>query len=183
VAEPPSPPPSPTHSTPHIFSVSRRFDMATILVAMFGYAILFGALGFIPEISTYLIGLFGLFFAVVAVAQAVTIDWGNPRGVSIFAGGMFWFLFAVIQVMDDNFPLSPCTLLAALLTATVFGPIAGYLAGTLVGGVFLISHYLREANLLRRRSTSADAEANSPWDKRAEVESSTLEDFDAVRPE
>jgi predicted lactoylglutathione lyase len=138
--------------------------MATILVAMFGYAILFGALSFIPEVSTYLMGLLGLFFAVVAVAQAVFINLGNPRGASIFAGGMFWFLFAVIQVMDDNFPLSSCTLLAALSIAAVFGPIAGYLAGTLVGGAFLISHYLRESRLLRRRGTHTETEADSPWD-------------------
>jgi hypothetical protein len=145
--------------TPDIFSVARRFDMATVLVAMLGYSLLFGGMLMLDAWPS-LIALFGAFFAFVAVGQAFAIRSGRPREASIIAGAIFWFFVACGLLTQA--PLDPCMFVSAMFTATVAGPIAGYLAGTLVGGVFLISHYLREADLLRRRSPQADEDA-SPW--------------------
>lgn len=150
---------------PDVFSVSRRFDMATILVAMVGYSILFGGLRLIlqiiPDLSSWAIGTFGMFFAVVAIGQAVAIRWNNPRAASVIAGTIFWLVVVIVTGVLDRPP--SYWLCGLLFTSLVIGPIAGYLAGTLVGGVFLISHYLRESNGLRRRVPAEGEDADSPW--------------------
>jgi hypothetical protein len=148
--------------TPDVFSVSRRFDMATILVAMVGYAILFGLLRQIPNFPPWAIGAFGLFFAVVAIGQGVAIRWNNPRAASVIAGTVYWIVLALVIAAMDTFR-NPCELLALIVSALFVGPITGYLAGTLVGGVFLISHYLRESNGLRRRAPAEEDKFDSPW--------------------
>lgn len=133
--------------------------MATVLVAMLGYSLLFGGMLMLNAWPS-LIALFGAFFAFVAVGQAFAIRSGRPREASIIAGTIYWFSVACVMLIQA--PLDPCTFVSAVFIAAVAGPIAGYLAGTLVGGVFLISHYLREADLLRRRAPQADEDA-SPW--------------------
>ncbi len=154
---PPLPDPS-----PDIFSVSRRFDMATILVAMGGYALLFGGLhllGATPET----IAAAGVLFAVVAIAQAISIRWGNPRAASIIAGVFFWNVAAaVILIRDGNY--DSWSILGGIFAVIALGPITGYLVGVLVGGVFLIAHYLRQSKALRRRIPASEDEPNSPWE-------------------
>ena len=145
---------------PDIFSVSRRFDIATVLVAMFGYAVLFAGLRLIPDFPPAAMGLIGAFFAVIAVGQAVAIRWNSPRAASIVAGAVFWL--AVYFIASATY-LDGCAACGLLMAALIFGPITGYLAGTLVGGVFLISHHLREANLLRRRAPQTESNVDSPW--------------------
>ncbi len=149
--------------TPDVFSVSRRFDMATILVAMLGYAILFGLLRQIPNIWPSVIATLGAFFAVVAIGQAVAIRWNNPRAASVIAGTLHWLALCIIAFAVNELGYSiRFDVMMLLCSLTLFGPISGYLAGTLVGGVFLISHYLRESNGLRRRAPDKDEDADSP---------------------
>jgi erythromycin esterase len=140
--------------------------MATILVAMVGYSILFGGLRLIlqiiPDLSSWAIGTFGLFFAVVAIGQAVAIRWNNPRAASVIAGTVYWVFVAAVMAVTEGFR-NPCEIFAMMALAAFFGPFFGYLAGTLVGGVFLISHYLRESDGLRRRAPVEDENADSPW--------------------
>jgi hypothetical protein len=162
VPESASPPSSPEPVlTPDIFSVSRRFDIATVLVAMFGYAVLFAGLRLIPGFPPAAMGLIGAFFAVIAVGQAVAIRWNSPRAASIIAGAVFWL--AIVIIASAAY-LDGCAACGLLMGALIFGPITGYLAGTLVGGVFLISHHLREANLFCRGAPQTDPNADSPWD-------------------
>jgi hypothetical protein len=150
------------HEAPDVFSVSRRFDMATVLVAMLGYSLLFGGM-LMLDATPALIAIFGVFFAFIAIGQAVAINYGRPREASIIAGSIFWFVGAIIVLSSDNYPASSCAVLGALISAMIAGPISGYLAGALVGGVFLVSHYLREADLLRRRAPQAGDDDASPW--------------------
>ena len=138
--------------------------MATVLVAMVGYAILFTGLRLLNEVlkaPPAFIGVVGLFFAVVAISQAVAIRWNNPRAASAVAGLFYWVIcFAVIAGIYGM----PAYLFFGLYVVVfMISPIAGYLAGTLVGGVFLISHYLRESNGLRHQAPEEVEDADSPW--------------------
>jgi hypothetical protein len=150
------------HEPPDVFSVSRRFDMATVLVAMLGYSLLFGGMRML-DAPPVMIAVFGAFFAFIAIGQAVAISSGRPREASIIAGAIFWFLGVAVVVASDLPFLNPCAILGMLIFATMAGPITGYLAGALVGGVFLVSHYLRETDLLRRRTPQANGDGASPW--------------------
>lgn len=138
--------------------------MATVLVAMLGYALLFTGLRLLSEVAHFppaAIGVVGIFFAFVAVGQAVAIPWNSPRTASAVAGVVFWSASAVIAVLSGS--EGPCDACAMLVTAAVFGPLTGYLAGALVGGVFLVSHHLREADVFRRVGGREEADAASPW--------------------
>jgi hypothetical protein len=147
-------------TAPEIFSVPRRFDMATILVAMTGFALLFAGLRAMdarPEIMASLAGL----FVAVAIGQAFVATAGNPRTASIIAGGLYWFVASAVMGMgitSDRLDFCYLTL------AVIFGPITGYLAGTLVGGVFLVAYHLREGGFLSRRATADDDDNESPWE-------------------
>ncbi len=136
--------------------------MATVLVAMLGYSLLFAGM-LLLDATPVLIGVFGAFFAFVAVGQALAIRSGKPREASIIAGAVFWVFVAIAMPLNDGIGLDPCAYVAGILAAVIAGPISGYLAGTLVGGVFLVSHYLREASLLRRRGLQGGGEEVSPW--------------------
>ena len=159
--DPPTPPPPPPNPTPDVFSVSRRFDLATILVAMLAYALLFAGMRLLRAWPS-VIGVVGLFFTVVAAGQAVAIRWNNPRAASVVAGTLFWIAFAIVVAVAYGFG-SSCEIAAALVILIMLGPILGYLAGALVGSVFLISHYLRETQTFRRHAPAKEEEADSPW--------------------
>jgi hypothetical protein len=150
-------------AAPDIFSVPRRFDMATLLVAMTGFSLLFTGMYLIePLIQVGPLGMAimaGLFVA-VTMGQAVVIDGGDPRIASIIAGGLYWFAVAIfLGVLTQHSRLDACFLAAIV----IFGPVAGYLAGTLVGGVFLIAFYLREWGVLSKQKSRIDTADDSPW--------------------
>jgi hypothetical protein len=120
-------------AAPNIFSVPRRFDMATLLVAMTGFSLLFSGMYLIEPLTQAgplgMAVMAGLFVA-VTMGQAVVIDGGDPRIASIIAGGLYWFAVAIfLGVLTQHSRLDACFLAAIV----IFGPVAGYLAGTLVG--------------------------------------------------
>ena len=168
--------PSADHEPPDVFSVSRRFDMATVLVAMLGYSLLFGAMRML-DAPPMMIAVFGGFFAFIAIGQAVAISTGGPREASIVAGTIFWLVGVAVAVVRLGFP-GPCEVLGMLIFATMAGPITGYLAGALVGGVFLVSHYLREADLLRRRVPQSGSDDDSPWGPLPPPAASDADDYE-----
>lgn len=136
--------------------------MATILVAMGGYALLFGGLHLLDAPPAY-IAAAGALFAAVAIAQAIAIRFGNPRAASIIAGVIFWnVVAAVILINDGNY--DSCSFLGGIFAVITLGPITGYLVGVLVGGVFLVAHYLRQSKALRRGVPVTNDEPNSPWE-------------------
>jgi hypothetical protein len=147
-------------SVPEVFSVPRRFDLATVLVAMLAYAVLFAVLH-APGVPRGVIGFVGLFFAVVAVGQAVAIRWQSPRLASMLAATLFWLVVGGVALGTRG---GGCEACGVGMMAAVVGPITGYLGGALVGGVFLVSHYLRESKWLGRQSADSTlGEPASPW--------------------
>jgi hypothetical protein len=149
---------------PDIFSVPRRFDMATLLVAMTGFSLLFAFMYLIEPFTQAgaagMAVISGLFIA-VTIGQALVIKGGDPRMASIIAGGVYWVFAAIVLASS----LGPNRADACILTtAVIIGPVTGYLAGTLVGGVFLVAYHLREHGFLKKRTPAHDPSDNSPWD-------------------
>lgn len=119
-----------------LYSVPRRFDLATIMIVTSAFALLFGV------IRLFDFGLLGFaavagFFTCVALAQAIMFGGRAPRAASIVAGGSYCALFALSA--------DP----AGLCIGVVYGGILGYLAGILIASVFLVTDLARM--LVRRR--------------------------------
>lgn len=124
-----------------IYSVPRRFDLATIFVVTAAYSILLGGLSALdatPIIKTVI----AVFVTVVAVAQAALAKVVHPRGTSIIAGAVatsviMWILMLGLR---GHFVFS---FLFATIVGVPFGALFGYLAGAVVAGVFLVADLLR----------------------------------------
>lgn len=125
-----------------LYSVPRRYDLASMFAISVAYAMLFAimrAFSAPPSISL----LTGVFLAVVGAAQAVMFEGNSPREASIISGGVAGFtaviVFAVLEGvrLPIAFPQAVCSI--------AWGPLAGYLAGTIVGGIWLTADYLRKS--------------------------------------
>jgi hypothetical protein len=126
-----------------LYSAPRRFDLATIFVVTAAFSLLLGgltALGASPIIKIAI----GGFVTVIAVAQALFQKVVNPRGSSIVAGAVACTLSAwcVWLVFPRTFPY-PGSFFVYSVVIAILGGLLGYLAGTLVGGVFLVADLLR----------------------------------------
>lgn len=155
-------------AAPDLFSVPRRFDLATVLVAMLGFAILFAVMRWL-DMTPSAMALIGGLFTVVAFGQWIAASRGRPREASIVAAMVFVFAGYLLEFVINRggleFTLIPRMILFSL-RAMLLGVPSGYLVGTLVGGVFLVSHHLREHGALRRRDASAvHPHGDSPWDE------------------
>jgi hypothetical protein len=133
-------------TTSELYSAPRRFDLATIFVVTAAYSLLFGimtALGASPVLKI----MFGGLVTIVAVAQALFLKVANPRGVSILAGAIaHTFISLMVWFIEPNFfPNSSFLvfILVVFINGIIGGSILGYLAGVLVGGVFLVADKLR----------------------------------------
>jgi hypothetical protein len=150
---------------PDVFSVPRRFDLATVLVAMAAFSLLFAGLLLLdapPSVLAYL----GGFLALVAAAQWIASNWNRPRTASVVAGILIYWVAGVAEtlLMSPRMGL-PQLIAIQLVSATLAGSIAGYLGGVLVGGIFLVSHYLREWLKLGRHACIEESqESESPWE-------------------
>jgi hypothetical protein len=151
---------------PDLFSVPRRFDMATILVAMTGFVLIFTLVQVVVQWLGYPRSTFaavGGMFVFVAVGQAVSIRWKKPREASAIAGTAYWLAWAIIVVPITDETINRRDDFCALLAAMICGPISGYLVGVLVGGVFLVAYHLREGGILAKRPDAQPAPDQSPW--------------------
>jgi hypothetical protein len=126
-----------------LYSAPRRFDLFTIMIVTAAYAVLLSgmsALRFPPVHSCYV----AVFITMVAVGQALLSGLSMPRAVSVYTGMIAYFLctisYAFVEPRFDLFEMIPIAIFLSLL----FGGILGYLAGVLVGGVFLVADVLRQ---------------------------------------
>jgi hypothetical protein len=128
-------------NTSELYSAPRRFDLATIFVVTAAYSLLLGgltALDFGPTVKIVAVGL----VTVVAAAQAIFHEQANPRGVSVVVGAAAYaFVFFVLWLM---YPRGNPFLITVLINGIVFGSLLGYMAGVLVGGMFLVAERLRK---------------------------------------
>jgi hypothetical protein len=118
--------------------VPRRFGVNVLLVLMTGFAVLFALLRALnappPAFATI-----GVFFLGVTVSQVVLFQGKRPRMASMLVGAVLLPLVMISAQLLDRSGRSPAwEWLDMLVISTVFGAIWGYLAGTLVAGVFLL---------------------------------------------
>jgi hypothetical protein len=82
--------------------------------------------------------LWCFYFSGVGLAQAVLYNGRAPRLASVIAGGLLMELTLLPRSMSHE-----SSLVFSAIIRLILGLPAGYLAGTLVGGVFLVADKLR----------------------------------------
>ncbi|MCC6509290.1 MAG: hypothetical protein IT423_09295 [Pirellulaceae bacterium] len=120
-----------------IYSVPRRFDLATLFVVSNAFALLFALLAFIGYDSLTKL-LWFAYISGVGVSQAVLYAGRAPRLSSVVSGGVLLAILGapVSEDLDFGSIFSPLMML-------IFGLPIGYLSGAVIGGVFLIADKLR----------------------------------------
>jgi hypothetical protein len=133
-----------------IYSAPRRFDLATIFVVTFAYSLLFGLMKAMqmPSEASLVIAIF---ISCVAAGQAFLFGGQRPRTASIVVGALIYIVSMAFVWFTSGPRMYPTGLLLIMLCYTIIGgAILGYLAGVLVGGVFLVADKLR--GILKKRS-------------------------------
>jgi hypothetical protein len=169
-----SPPPNPLwqflfdpHDASKLFSAPRRFDLATIFVITATLSLLFGflsvvdrglELGLQPGMTIVAGGL----LTAVAIGQAWFFGQANPRGVSVIIGSITFTLFTIILCWIYPWMFSAAWLFVVLFCGVIGGAFLGYIAGVLVGGMFLVADLLRRK--FSRTATDHDEDPFAEFD-------------------
>jgi hypothetical protein len=142
-----------------IASVPRRYGAGTLLVITSAFAVLLTlcqALDFAPP---WIIGV-SVFFTGVGLAQMIAGP-RRARRASLLAGVAFFPLMVITIVLYYSGFRRPdgetAVLVAGLLCVIMWGAPLGYVAGVLIGGIFLLMRYA-DAALARVKHTTADEE-------------------------
>jgi hypothetical protein len=133
---------APDHAS-SLYSAPRRFDLATIFVVTAAYSLMLGgltAMGMPPIVKVVITAM----ITIVAATQALFRKVANPRGISIVTGAVAytvisWCIWVSLRrVFPNSF------FVVIFINGIIGGAIIGYLAGTLVGGVFLVADRVRQ---------------------------------------
>ena len=143
---------------PALYSAPRRFDLATIFVVTAAYSLLFTGLTLLDFHPLEML-VIGAFITVVGIGQALLINVLNPRAASIVVGAAFSIsAWTVGWAYFDQSLLG--LVFGVVLYGLIAGPICGYVAGVLVGGVFLVADALRHK--FKQGIVIASDEASEP---------------------
>jgi hypothetical protein len=150
-----SPPAMPP--TSKIYSAPRRFDLATVFVVTFAYSLLFGMTSYVMSYLDFPAAwslIVGGFVTLVAAAQALLFGGQNARVASIYAGVVLTMLLNLSVVIWPPRGFPGIAMIFLLPFSAVLGAGFGYMAGALVGGVFLVADSLR-THFINRQSDAA----------------------------
>ena len=141
-----------------LYCVPRRYDLSSMFAISVAYALLFSILRGLSVPPT---GIFltGIFFAVVGAAQAILFEGKKPREASIIAGGVAGFIGVIVYAVVEV-GMSPSTIISASMCSLVWCPLAGYFAGTSIGGIWLTADYLRKWSEARKEQTERTANSD-----------------------
>jgi hypothetical protein len=147
----------PPRRDPEASRVERRFTLATLVVATVFFAILFGLLKqFHVHWAAALV--ICLFLAVVGIAQMVVRDAETARLASVVVGSaVFLATYGVIFLMQGNASAADLLDPSTCVGCVMMGGLAGYTAGILMAGIFLVSNKVQ--HVLRRRSSTGSGES------------------------
>jgi hypothetical protein len=124
------------------YSAPRRFDLATVFVVTTAYALLLGGLkaaGAWTAISVVIAGA----VTCIGISQALLFSGRRPRLASILTGTVIAACLIYVGWLYLPRHIPPYYLLATIVVLMLFGVLSGYLAGGVVGGVFLVADVLR----------------------------------------
>ena len=127
-----------------LYSVPRRFDLATVMVVIFAYALLLGGLRLLQLPPLAMLNVAG-FVTCVAIAQAALFRGKTPRLASKLVGAVYLLAAYLIPAASRDpglLRLEPLVFLVWVLLAAA-GAFVGYLAGLAVASVFLLSDVVR----------------------------------------
>lgn len=128
-----------------IYSAPRRFDLATILIVTAAFAIVLGGLGSF-NVSPIVSGYVAAFIACVGTGQALLFGGRRPRLASVLTGMVAYCLCMLsLPLASRQFERIGFgeVIMLVLMASVVYGGVLGYLAGVLVGGVFLVADVIR----------------------------------------
>src|SRR3954454_18006243 len=133
-------------NTSELYSAPRRFDLATIFVVTAAYSILFGAISALSykDMGPAVEIAVGVLVTLVGLAQAFYKDTANPRGVSILAGAVVQTIIVIVIHIAQPRIFGGSIVLIVFFGGLIGGAFCGYLAGVLVGGVFLVADLIRQ---------------------------------------
>jgi len=126
-----------------IYSAPRRFDLATIFVVTFAYSLLFASMNmfsFPPTVSL----IVGVFITLVGAGQALLFGGRNPRVASVITGAIACVPLTLATIMMTPRGFRSDEMFVSVPLSVIFGAGFGYVAGVLVGGVFLFADAIRK---------------------------------------
>lgn len=139
-------------SMPAAFGVPRRFGIGTLLVVTAAYGALLAVLRAM-DWHRGVIAAFVGFISLIGLGQMLLFHARRPRKASIVTGAVCVPLVQLLIVLsregrewfDPQGWLDAATMLGWILLLIPHGAIAGYLAGGIVAGVFLIMDAVERA--------------------------------------
>jgi putative addiction module component (TIGR02574 family) len=139
-----------------VFAAPRRFDLSTIFVVTVAFALLFAGMRVLP-IPPFVSVIVGGYFALIGLGQAFLFRGNRPRTASMLVGTLYYGLGALI-IWQLSGPRARPTfdILISGVFVLIFGAILGFVAGALVGSVFMIADFMR--NMMPRQMAADEAE-------------------------
>jgi hypothetical protein len=128
------------------FGVPSRFGIGTLLVVTAAYGLLLTLLRSLLDWDPRAIAWFVVFVSLVGAGQMLLFGSRRPRQASLITGAIALpaiILFTFVFHGDGRSP--PEALGCSVCAAMLFGAPAGYLAGGVVAGVFLVMDAVQRA--------------------------------------
>ena len=129
-----------------IYSVPRRYDLATLFAVSLAYALLFGLMKLFDADPTAFVIVAG-FVTFAGLAQALLFEGKAPRAASAIAGATYWIVgLIIVGVLNGIDPLLNWVSLIYGTSCGVFaGSITGYFSGGFIGAVFMFADMTRRS--------------------------------------
>lgn len=151
------------------YGAPRVFDIFTIFAVTLAFALLFTILKFLQpamgmNLAPTVFG-FSAFVTLTGVSQMLLWKGRKPRPASLIAGPIIWFVLGVGLVLFYGGP-ARLPAAAGVICSMPVGIFAGYLAGALVAGVFLLADKFRQ-RFLPENQAEEQQSSESIWDDSA----------------
>jgi len=141
-----------------LYCASRRFDITTALVVTTAYAAVFAVLQSLNAPTVFATHL-AVFFTLVALGQAVFFRGHHPRWASLLVGSAYFLVGLTVDSFSGTNTVGSEEFVYVTLFFALSGAFWGYLAGVLVGSLFMIVDGIRQ--LTTARAGEKDSEIES----------------------
>ena len=147
------------------YGAPRVFDIFTMFAVTLAFALLFTVLKFLqPALGGDLaptVASFSAFVTLTGIAQMFLWNGKQPRLASIVAGPVNWFVIGLALLLISQGLKGIPMAVGAVCTAP-FGVFAGYLAGAMVAGVFLLADKFRK-RFMKEEPAEDQGSEESMW--------------------